>query len=176
MFNLFGRKPAAPPKPAAAPQGTPVKYNPASTAQDQMIVIARCVQHAITQYTFVGGLDADANYRVQTLPDGNQVAINPNKKIGVVLDKSNFAMSVAGVQDVELALVATNMYFEKFHKLTPKWQVEHPPYVNGTMTANIPINIRWFFQLSCDHNSVDTQFDGKKEPGCTLTIALRQKS
>lgn len=176
MFNLFGRKPAAPAKPAAAPQGTQSSTNPPSNAFDQMEVMARCIDHVKSHGTFVGGLDAAAGYRVQTMPNGIQVAANRDKKIGVVLDKSIFAMSVAGVRDVELGLIAVSSYFKNYLKQEPKWLFEDPPYVKGPMTAEVPIGTRWIFDLSCDDGAVDTQFDGKNERGCTFTITLRPKS
>ncbi len=176
MFNLFGRKPAAPPKPAAAPQSTQSKATPPSNGFDQMEVIGRCIERFMDHNTFVGGLDAAPGFRAQIMPNGIQVASNRDKRIGVFLDKNILGISVAGVTPITLGASSTSVYFKHYHKHEPKWQVRNGPGEPQIMDVDIPFGSHNMIHIECKEQLVDTQFDGKKEPGCTLMFTVQRKA
>jgi hypothetical protein len=176
MFNLFGRKPAEPKRPVAAPHGTHAKINPPSNAFDQMEVIGRCIEQFLDHNRFVGGLDAAPGYHAQTMPNGIQVATHRDKRIGVILDKNVFGMSVAGVAAANLACVAASAYFKNYHKHEPNWKILNAPGNPQSMDAEVPFGSRHMLDMTCKDEPVDTQFDGKSEPGATLMITVRPKS
>jgi hypothetical protein len=176
MFSLFSRKPAGPQKPVAAPHGTNAKITPPSNAFDQMEVIGRCIEQFLDHHTFVGSLDAAPGYRAQTMPNGIQVATHRDKRIGVILDKNVFGMSVAGVAAANLAFVAASGYFKNYHKHEPNWQILNAPGDPQSMDAEVPFGSHHMLDMSCKEEPVDTQFDGKNEPGATLMITVLPKS
>lgn len=176
MFNLFRRKTATAPKSGPAANSMKHRANPPSTSFDQMEAIARCIQRFMDHGTFVGGLDAAPGYRSQVMPNGMQVSAHRDKRIGVVLDKAMLGISAAGVMPVDLGMTAASCYFKNYHKHEPNWQIRNAKGEPQVIEAEMPFGLRYVLHLVCKEEQVDTQFDGKNEPGCTLMFTVRPKS
>ena len=176
MFNLFRRKAASPLSLAALAEWARSKPKPLSDSFDHFEVIGRCIQQFMDHDSFVGGLNAAPNFWVHAMTNGIQLVTHHDKRIGVVLDTTMLSMSVAGGSAGKLMLVSATTYFEQYRKQKLDWHIRETPERQQTFVAKMPFGAHNDIELVSSNGPVDTQFDGKHEPGCTMTIAVKPKA
>ncbi|EEW25925.1 hypothetical protein [Rhodobacter ferrooxidans] len=170
MFHIFRPNPDA----AAKMHPADAALAPPDSAC-MMEVIAQVMAGLMQTGSFLGCMNAAAGFQVQPMPNGMQVAASRERSAGVVMAETVVGIQFARATAVRLALVAASVYFKNAFKAEPDWKLQETAG-RQKMTADISLNANAYLSVICEDGLVDSQFDGKVEPGATILLELRRKN
>ncbi len=133
-------------------------------------VLARLFRRLETSGTFIGTFSGQPEFQTMTTPEQIEVAADPNRQIGAVLDRPSFALMIGGMSVPIAALSPVSVIVKEISGTEPDWDVSDP----NAMKATVQMGPKITADITVRGDDIQPWFDGRTIPGVTILTALKQ--
>ena len=103
-------------------------------------------------------------------PEAIEVAADPNRQLGAVLDRFSAGLMFGGLSLAQCALVVVSGNLKAATGTEPDWDFGE----DNDATTRVQVNEALAAEVTVKETSIEPWFDGRSVPGVSIIIALRK--